>query len=67
MVRVRCQSTPFAHLDRDLACFRDYRGFSALFSGNRSIHFHFRYVARGTPVMFKSGKVYQNRASRQFA
>ena len=33
--------SPFADLDRDLQRAKEYRGFSIVFSGNRSLHFHF--------------------------
>jgi hypothetical protein len=33
--------SPFAGLDRDLQKAKEYRGFSIVFSGNRSLHFHF--------------------------
>jgi hypothetical protein len=36
-------SSPFAELDRVLARHHDYRGFSAVYSGRRSIHMHFVY------------------------
>jgi hypothetical protein len=32
--------SPFAAVDRDLTRFADYRGFTMVFSGNKSIHFH---------------------------
>lgn len=33
--------SPFAELDRELRRLREYRGFSIVFSGNKSVHFHF--------------------------
>jgi hypothetical protein len=33
--------SPFAELDREFRRVKEYRGFSILFSGNKSLHFHF--------------------------
>jgi hypothetical protein len=33
--------SPFAELDREFRRVKEYRGFSIVFSGNKSIHFHF--------------------------
>lgn len=33
--------SPFAGLDREFRRIREYRGFSIVFSGNKSLHFHF--------------------------
>ena len=32
---------PFAAVDKELCRFKDYRGYSIVFTGNRSLHFHF--------------------------
>ena len=34
-------ASPFAELDRELQKLREYRGFSIVYSGNKSLHFHF--------------------------
>ena len=34
-------NSPFADLDRELRRVAEYRGFSIVFSGNKSLHFHF--------------------------
>jgi hypothetical protein len=33
--------SPFAAVDRELTRFKEYRGYTIVFTGNRSIHFHF--------------------------
>jgi hypothetical protein len=34
-------ASPFAELDREFRRVQEYRGFSIVFSGNKSLHFHF--------------------------
>jgi hypothetical protein len=36
--------SPFAEVDKKLCRFKDYRGYSIVFSGNKSLHFHFKFA-----------------------
>ena len=38
--------SPFAKVDRELTRHREYRGYSIVFSGNKSVHFHFVFDTR---------------------
>ena len=38
--------SPFAKVDRELSRFTDYRGYSIVFSGNKSLHFHFLFSTK---------------------
>jgi len=52
----------FAEVDRGLARFKEYRGYTIVFTGNRSLHFHLifstkhldKMIARGVPPEFVS-------------
>ncbi|MEH2562436.1 hypothetical protein [Bradyrhizobium sp. AZCC 2289] len=39
-------SGAFAQLDKELRKYRDYRGYTSVFAGRRSIHFHFLFDTR---------------------
>jgi hypothetical protein len=38
--------SPFARVDQKLCEFNDYRGYAIVFSGNKSLHFHFIFSTR---------------------
>jgi hypothetical protein len=40
------KNSPFAKVDRELTHFSDYRGYSIVFAGNKSLHFHLLFSTK---------------------
>lgn len=49
------EQSPFAAVHRALSEFADYRGYSAVFSGNKSLHIHIAFDLRHLSKTFKAG------------